>query len=60
MWHFVYIHDPDLTSPSDRNRKLNISKNAYLINYIRYLHNIYIILKIYHYITFHTQTMTLI
>ena len=30
MWHFVYRHDPNLTSPSGRNRKLNFSKNHIL------------------------------
>ena len=26
MWHFVHRHDPNLTSPSGRNRKLKFSK----------------------------------
>ena len=30
MWHFVHRSDPNLTSPSGRNRKLNISKHHIL------------------------------
>ena len=53
---FFHKHDPNLTSTSGRNRKLNISKKSYLMNYWRYFYNLYIILKIYNEITFHTYT----
>ena len=36
--------------------KFNISKKSHLTNHKRYFHNPCIILKIFHYVTFHSQT----
>ena len=51
---------PNMTSPSGRNRKLNISKNHISWTTEDIFYNLYIILKIYHYITISYTDMTLI
>ena len=61
MNHKRYLHKLHQSDLSFRSKpEVKVVKNSYLMNDRRYFYNLLIILKIYNYITFHTQTWPLL